>query len=324
VIPAWLGEVLPGDGQFTFVHARTGGAPKQWSSGALSLTAKGICQTCNHWFGAEVEDTARPMLTRMIRGDEHRIDVRAQIVISTWAAKTAAMAELTDDAPLRLAARTGLPTIRTTRCAPASVGVWAGEVMENFETVVVLQQVSTGRITLPTGEEFDGANWFQTFRLGRLALQVAGHTYPTAMRVETDRDKTGAARRIWPIQHDALDWPPARAMSDAEFIGLTHPTLRNSPANVSDPLPPNSAMARDGDGVGRIPGRYADTDDPIRRSGARRRSDRRGRRACRSDARLLHAGRFAVRRSPSRKTLVFGTRRLSRGSSGRCRRSPRG
>jgi hypothetical protein len=77
VFPAWLGKVLPGEGEFMFVHARDGQPPRSWRSGALSLTYRGICDSCNHWLGSNVEETARPVLTRLIEGAPTTLPVAA-------------------------------------------------------------------------------------------------------------------------------------------------------------------------------------------------------------------------------------------------------
>jgi hypothetical protein len=220
VLPSWLVKVLPGDGRFTHIRVPAGRAPRQWNTKALAVEARGICGECNHWFGAHVEDTAQSVLTRLIRGEVGEIDIHEQLLVSTWAAKTAAMAELTYEEPLRLMSSTVLPAIRTQGTAPLTISIWVGAVEESYETVIA-QHVEPSPLTLPTGEELDGAWWFQSLRLGRLAVQVAGHTYPTNLLVETDNDDTGAAFRTWPIRYPRIDWPPAKTIADAEFVNLT-------------------------------------------------------------------------------------------------------
>jgi hypothetical protein len=212
--------VLPGDGRFTTVQVPARGAARRSSSNALDLTVRGICRECNHWFGANVEEPARPILAMMIRGEPRALDAGEQFLIATWTAKTAAMAELTFAADQRLMGGAALSAIRRERCAPWAVDIWAGAVVESFETVI-LQQIGPSRITLPSGAEHEGADWFQTFRLGRLALQIGGHTFPTRHRVGTDNDETGAALRIWPIRYPTITWPPPRTLTDAEFVELT-------------------------------------------------------------------------------------------------------
>ena len=222
VFPAWLGKVLPGEGEFMFVHARDGHPPTSWRSGALSLTYRGICDSCNHWLGSNVEETARPVLTRLIEGTPTTLPVTAQIVVATWSVKTAAMAELTYDDASQVMSAGALQEIRAHGIAPRAVGVWVTAVAQPAEPVAI-QPVYAGTITLPDGNELKGANWFQTFRLGALVRQAAGHTYDAPLRVDTDAAKRGIASRIWPIDREAVEWPPPYLLDEPGFVAHAEP-----------------------------------------------------------------------------------------------------
>jgi len=110
MFPDWLNHVfddLPGEVDDS--------EPSRWQQGTVdfesgeqlqrgwnkkqiaSLITREVCHECNTGWMHDLEDRAAPILKPMIRGNPHTLDLDQQIIVATWATKTAMVIEPTLD-----------------------------------------------------------------------------------------------------------------------------------------------------------------------------------------------------------------------------------
>lgn len=87
VYAKWLRKVVAGDRFITVVETKASKKVRRPQVG-FDLTVNAVCQTCNNGWMAVLENTVRPVLIRMIRGEPCALDVRQQRSVATWVHKT--------------------------------------------------------------------------------------------------------------------------------------------------------------------------------------------------------------------------------------------
>lgn len=87
VWPQWLIELLPAK---TIRQTRLGGAPSEFSG---DVTVKSVCADCNNCWMSSLEDAIRALLGGMVLDIAVSLDSSQQLLLGTWAVKTAFMVE---------------------------------------------------------------------------------------------------------------------------------------------------------------------------------------------------------------------------------------
>ena len=60
-----------------------------WQSRSFNLTLRDVCVPCNTRWMSQLENTAKPILQRMVRAKRVVLDERSQRIVARWAGKTA-------------------------------------------------------------------------------------------------------------------------------------------------------------------------------------------------------------------------------------------
>lgn len=89
VFPDWLSELF-GD-SFTAINEGTTSEGKvlyRYESKVFQQTVNTVCKSCNNNWMSEIENQAKPILTKMLRDKNIVLDKKSQLKIATWAMKT--------------------------------------------------------------------------------------------------------------------------------------------------------------------------------------------------------------------------------------------
>ncbi len=89
VVPRWVEKVLGGTPPFTteYFDDIRGHEPRTRTAESQSLTQlrlPGVCSTCNNEWMSGLERAARPLLTRLIRGEPTALSPTDRRLVSTW------------------------------------------------------------------------------------------------------------------------------------------------------------------------------------------------------------------------------------------------
>jgi hypothetical protein len=228
VIPRWLSDVLPeqerfrGQDQATVLLApeRTSKDPhhREMMETFNSATVKAVCGPCNNGFMNDIETTARPFLSAMVRGNlAMPLDIAAATAIATWTVKTSLMVQLTGSEPAAL--EQVYQDFYATRRPPPECMVWAAPVDDQdwalrAECRLMLYALNGQSVT-----QDDPPNILSvTIGLGKLLL----HTIIDPILGNSTWNLTsafqGALVPIWPDPCLAK-WPP-RALHPMEAWGV--------------------------------------------------------------------------------------------------------
>jgi hypothetical protein len=217
VIPAWLSDVLPGDGDFNFTRQQEDGSVSSWSTSALNLTVKRVCGPCNHGWMSELEERIKPLLTPLIHGQAATFGRDEQSAMARWTTKMAIVVEQT---------RSGEPMIppdyrrhvREREEPPPGTHVWMARYgggrtvwFDRFDGNLASSQKS-------------GHVHALTLSLGQLVLQV--YSLLIERPEEIAIEKATLLPELWPNQSERVAWPPViESLDDAAMQGLAKSLL---------------------------------------------------------------------------------------------------
>ena len=93
--------------------------------GTRTKTMRIVCRACNGDWMSVVENTAKPLLTRLLQAERAVLDGDARLLLTQWIALKAmvANANVPDDTVLGAADRRAF---RTDRTMPPNVSIWIG------------------------------------------------------------------------------------------------------------------------------------------------------------------------------------------------------
>jgi hypothetical protein len=130
VIPKWLTDVLPGDGDFGVerMHDPENGdrSENRWSASALNLTARCVCACCNHGWMSTLEQDAAPLLIPMINGRATSLSRDDQTVLARWLMKTVGMCEQAIPGDAGVIPAAWHRTLFLSQTPPPGVWAWLG------------------------------------------------------------------------------------------------------------------------------------------------------------------------------------------------------
>jgi hypothetical protein len=215
--PRWLARALPGEGAFT--HSVM--APKRppWRAVGLDIQVRSVCGRCNSTWMSELEQSTRPVLTRLIQDEAVELSVGDQRTLASWSFKTGIVLQRAGDGPF----------------VPRSQRRWLFDRGTPPPDVTVL----LGR--------YAGSSWVTAFASGVLHLLPSEHTRPSdpltrlgyaltlgagAAVLQLIHEGVGPALsvpvrhsiRIWPVPRADRRWPPGLSFDDrtfAQFAGRT-------------------------------------------------------------------------------------------------------
>jgi hypothetical protein len=66
-LPKWLLGVMPGEGSLTYTRQAVHGGPlRVWTNKELAIVARQVCKKCNNGWMSDLENRAKPVLTRIM------------------------------------------------------------------------------------------------------------------------------------------------------------------------------------------------------------------------------------------------------------------
>jgi hypothetical protein len=224
VLPRWLSEVLPGEGEFVVerVHEPRNGiqSSSDWSAPALNLTARCACADCNNGWMSDLEEAAKPHLTPMIHGRATSLSRDVQTTLALWLVKTVAVCEQAVPGEQDVMPDTWHRAMFETRRPPVGAWVWlaryAGGEFRPGATRTAQWYIHPLRLESSSGS---ATGLSMVLSLGELVFQFMGVFRDDADAVVLE--KHDPFLRLWPKPIYRAPWPPAAApLSDADLEGL--------------------------------------------------------------------------------------------------------
>jgi len=197
-----------------------------------ALTVKRVCARCNNGWLHDLEQKAKPLLTRPIQGDPKTFQFMDVWTVATWAYKTCILADL---AGTKLLGPRGFSWLHAWRFPPPGVVVtMAANGGPRFPqygaSVPVNYKVETGG-----GRTFDLNAYVLTIGIGHLVFQVFGHHIDEVIDLVPKNWKRDYSRIIWPAP-GLVRWPPARHLDNKKLFEFaeskfpSHESMRKASA----------------------------------------------------------------------------------------------
>ena len=240
IFPAWIGKAMRKDPVWRdkFLGGRAGywSGPKtnEWTTDRpLGMEANLVCAKCNSRWMGDIENTAKPILTKMIFGEDTiELDQDTQQVVATWACLRTLLAH--SIRPPHPLTRSWYDHLLSTHSPPDGWEIFTtrytgrfGQFMESsrFE----LRLAKAGR-ALPTRAGEKGV--LTTILIGYLAI----HCRAIVPEILSKGYTRTNILRIWPSSPLVLIWPPRTQISDGR--GLESFRRQGfDPASPHSPIP---------------------------------------------------------------------------------------
>jgi hypothetical protein len=232
VFPKWLTDVLPaqdlfrGQDQYRIL-SRPDKTPahlalphREVREPFNAATARAVCANCNSGWMNAIEDSARPTLSRLIRGDSTELASADVEAVATWTVKTALMVQLTSVEGIAAFGQV-YRNFFTDRRPPASAVVWAAATgAEDWalraETVSALIATDEDSVTVADPVNTTSA----TLGLGLLLLHTVLTARPSVSYPPLSAIHPGAIVRLWP-NPVAVTLPPPQWLINATAWGVS-------------------------------------------------------------------------------------------------------
>ena len=209
-----------------------------WTAGEIAgQTVKGVCHSCNTGWMAQLEGRAKPVLEPMVKGGVAQfLDARQQILIATWATKSAMVCERMLDGPYEFASHDRRIVMEQDR-PPGHVLVYASSVQTDVGPLRFSQ--AAGELATTDRVPTEVILHLYTLQVGTLVLQVMRGDPPADVArtwadymPERDRELP-----LFPPLASGLYWPTKRVLNESEFLAYTRRMAGLGPPPL---LPPGS------------------------------------------------------------------------------------
>lgn len=197
VIPRWLTRQLAEIGG-SFTRETPHGTKR---SPTIEITAP-ICEECNNRWLAVLENDVRPVLSPMLTGADTRVHADQQLLLATWALKTALMFDLASGRPI--VPEGFYHDLRLRRSPNRNHWVWLGLFGGHRSAL----KVTAYPLHLGISETEQPNGFICTFSVHHVVFQVAMHfTRGTAELRDDRRQYDPVIERIWPRWITPVLWP---------------------------------------------------------------------------------------------------------------------
>lgn len=231
LLPQWVTKVLaelsPSSDGYDFAYEGTtaagAGIPRAYRQLRPEVVVNAVCQQCNSGWMAVLEETTRPVLEPLIRGNTAHLDLAAQSLLARWFAKIAVLLE--HYMPESIILSPGdISAIYQGGSAPAGFHISLAHRNEErpapFDIYVSsVFAASPGLVSEPS--EVAPNAFSVTIGLGQVAIAVVGGPGVN----NPDRWATGGnfPLMVWPPTARGISWPPAEPkVSSREELRLFH------------------------------------------------------------------------------------------------------
>jgi hypothetical protein len=208
VWPKWIGGVIEVESAAHTVIGWEGEGPlRQWNKAPFTTTCRAVCHDCNVGWMSRLESRCKPFLTPLFLGHPFALDREGQGLVAAWCLKTAAMLDRSLG---------GEPTVYTPHLEylreqgrpPPTVQVSLGTYPATVH-VARFHRAGTARLTArnPDFGVEAGTFYGMTLAVGRLIIQVAGHTLQRVPFALRHMALEGHLLYVWPFESEIV-WPP--------------------------------------------------------------------------------------------------------------------
>lgn len=219
ILPDWLNDELGIRGTernlATVVHGGYPGRSRHRTAIGFDMKVKAVCERCNNgWLSLLENEGAKPHLVPLVHGVPHRLDIAAQRVLATWAAKTALVTQAKHSKRLR----SHFDSLYDGQHPPRQTQVWIGAYREG-----ALQDLS-GFLHHDLQIVFDPAEWNPhvvngygtTIFVRHVLFQVIGLELAVEVQRTLKGVLGGALTKIWPPTRP-VPWPPRIIIDEANL-----------------------------------------------------------------------------------------------------------
>ena len=219
VIPKWIARQFPGHkkSQFVLESGRFDAPPERrfGTVGHFGLTTTGPCKRCNNEWMSTIETSAKPILLRLMRGENHKVTSSEGLVIARWTFKTALLYEyMKYRGRPKYFTQADRTAFFKSRLMPSNTFIFAARYAGASATKSIGGPVLLGR-PHPSPGRPDG--YCSTTVVQQFAFQVLsfrpkdGAPFNWAPRSGPWNHQV--ERRVWPIRGNWA-WPPELALDD--------------------------------------------------------------------------------------------------------------
>lgn len=234
--PDWMKKFFPRDSSNRYAqqthHSR--GRNRRYKSDVVqrpghltTMKFRVVCRACNQGWMNQLEITAKPLLTQLIRGEEFQLDRADQQVLAQWVVMKTLVAEHADpstcvtpvDDRVRLA---------TEMAIPGSFNVHIGIQHTPADSGYVRHSATLSKEKTGPQPPLNGLNrntQSVTFICGRLVVFVVAarvHNLDLASFILQEAAGVRKLVRIQPISSETISWPPIEYCSDHDLAGIAY------------------------------------------------------------------------------------------------------
>ena len=244
VFPQWVRGVLEEHSQWrpndSYTRGIVGGLETHVKGNILDLTVRFVCDECNCGWMSGIEADAIPHVAPMIRGEQIRLDRKAQHAVATWAALKAVVARYSHSPPLPTIEDEWMEWFRSERTIPKSWQVWLSAYRGKFYTAayegftvhdrysMMLPWWTTDRDKLKESlTRTDYSGLLASFVIGSLTVKVFG-----TRRLRLVNAKPARFVKVAPSKK-RVDWPPGFAFDESTAIEFFETGLRAGASGIA-------------------------------------------------------------------------------------------
>lgn len=220
--PNWCRELLPDLGRPVHVASVVTPAGREDTEmgerDVFTTVCGDVCRPCNTGWMAELEDSTRPFLTPLIKGESRTQRYWRQTLVATWAAKTAMVWDSVRPQH-HVIPRVVLHTLHRTQRLTYRQQVWIGRYVgaqphHSFREVAA-------HIMGVVESDLDNPNeahaYLSAVSVGELAFLFYGHLLGIPKPHQPPSGLSDKFVPIWPPEREVLSWPPTETVDDVDI-----------------------------------------------------------------------------------------------------------
>jgi hypothetical protein len=199
---------------------------KKWDGDPRSRRARCVCRKCNNEWMGRLQEKAKPLLLKLVKGEEIRLTVYDQRLLATWATMTTMTSEYIQPLTVAVSAR-DRERFYKNRNPLKLWRIWIGNFHRGDWKPYRVHHAWPVKTRVRSNSEFSANappnTQTTTIVFGALYLHVASSDVPDAIRRMTFPHEVTdmILKQIWPSRFGTLRWPPRRTMPDTDADNAT-------------------------------------------------------------------------------------------------------
>jgi hypothetical protein len=223
VIPDWIGRHLAdatGATDVTHTQRLEGQDVRSWTTGALEVRVRRVCEDCNTGWMSRLEGVARPVLLPLIAGRSRGLSPTEQKTIAVWAIKTALMCEFIHP-PSRGATEDQFQTIYKKLEPTTNAHVWLSHYVGSKDVDYNHRNLFINPVDAPQLPGPGRKGYLSALIINRLVLYVLDVEGQRTWH-ELSKDTQRAFLQIQPVKWVFPRWPPPVPVDDESIESFLH------------------------------------------------------------------------------------------------------